>query len=440
MTLLHIGFDDTDSPSGGCTTYLCARLVESLSSLKLNFIDYPLLVRLNPNVPFRTRGNAALCLRIKVDDDLEKTVKQIVLKEIEKGADLSFRNTNPGVAFYEGKTVPDLLKKFSKKVIQDIVIVNEALKIAETVGAEIWTFKNARGVIGALAAIGTLLENDHTYELITYRTPENYGKPRKLDFNSVRNMDSTTSPNTFCNLDDERILITPHGPDPILYGVRGNTAEIVYAAKNMVNSLEPIERWVIFRTNQGTDMHLRFVPSISQVRPYLSVILNGEVSSAPKTIAGGHVIIQIKDHTGKIDCAAYEPTGGFREVVKNLIPEDRVRVYGSVRPASSLHPITINLEKIEILKLAPLVVKFNPKCPKCGKRMKSAGKNKGFKCKKCGLKLKEIEKSTSEVSRNIIEKLYLPPPRAHRHLTRPIERINIVTKKSETMFTPWHYP
>ena len=440
MTLLHIGFDDTDSPSGGCTTYLCARLVESLSFLKLNFIDYPLLVRLNPNVPFRTRGNAALCLRIKVDDDLEKTVKQIVLKEIEKGADLSFRNTNPGVAFYEGKTVPDLLKKFSKKVIQDIVIVNEALKIAETVGAEIRTFKNARGVIGALAAIGTLLENDHTYELITYRTPEHYGKPRKLDAKSVRNMDSTTSPNTFCNLDDERILIMPHGPDPILYGVRGNTAEIVYAAKNMVNSLEPIERWVIFRTNQGTDMHLRFIPSISQVRPYLSVILNGEVSSAPKTIAGGHVIIQIKDHTGKIDCAAYEPTGGFREVVKNLIPGDRVRVYGGVRPASSLHPITINLEKLEILKLAPLVVKFNPKCPKCGKRMKSAGKNKGFKCKKCGLKLKEIEKSTLEVSRNIIEKLYLPPPRAHRHLTRPIERINIVTKKSETMFTPWHCP
>ncbi len=440
MTFLHIGFDDTDSPSGGCTTYLCARMVESLSLLNVDFTDYPMLIRLNPNAPFRTRGNAALCLRIKFDDDLENRVKQIVLNEIKNGADLAFKNTNPGIAFYEGETLPDLIKKFSKKVIQDIVVVNEALRLAKNVGAEICTFKNERGVIGALAAIGALLENDHTYELITYRKPENYGKPRKLDIDSVINMNSITSPRTFCNLDDGRMLITPHGPDPILYGVRGDSAEIVFAAKNMIKSLEPIERWVIFRTNQGTDMHLRFLSSISRVRPYLSVILNGEVSNKPKTVSGGHVIIPIKDHTGKIDCAAYEPTGGFREVIKNLIPGDLIRVYGGVRPASSLHPITINLEKIEILKIAPLVLKSNPKCPKCGKRMKSAGKNKGFKCKKCGLKLKEIEKSSLEIPRNITKKMYLPPPRAHRHLTRPIERINKVTKKPETVFTPWHHP
>ncbi|WXG40730.1 MAG: tRNA(Ile)(2)-agmatinylcytidine synthase [Candidatus Freyarchaeum deiterrae] len=440
MTLLHIGFDDTDSPSGGCTTYLCARLVELLSALNVSFIDYPLLIRLNPNVPFRTRGNAALCLRIKIENDLENRVKQVVLEEIEKRADLSFKNTNPGVVFYEGETIPSILEKFSMKTMQNIVIINDALKIAEDIGAETCTFKNARGVIGALAAIGALLENDHTYELITYRKPENYGKPRKLDINSVRNMNSATSPNTFCNIDNERILITPHGPDPILYGIRGDTAEVVYAAHNMVTPLEPIERWIIFRSNQGTDMHLRFLQSISQVRPYLSVILNGEVSNRPKTIPGGHVIVQIKDHTGKVDCAAYEPTGEFREVIKNLIPGDMVRAYGGVRPASSLHPLTINLEKLEILKLAPLVVKLNPKCTQCGKSMTSAGKNKGFKCKKCGLKLTEIKKSTLEMPRNIAEKLYLTPPRAHRHLTRPKERINKVMKRSETMFTPWHYP
>ncbi|MEM2146146.1 MAG: tRNA(Ile)(2)-agmatinylcytidine synthase [Candidatus Jordarchaeaceae archaeon] len=440
MTLLHIGFDDTDSPLGGCTTYLCARLVEVLSTLNVSFIDYPLLIRLNPNVPFRTRGNAALCLRIKIADNSVNKVKQIILEEIKRGAHLSFKNTNPGVVFYEGDIIPYLLEKFSKKAIQNIVIINEALKIANNVGAEIHTFKNPRGVIGALAAIGTPLENDHTYELIAYRMPENYGKERRLDIDSVRKMNSITTPNTFCNLDGDRILITPHGPDPILYGIRGDTAEVVYAAHSMVTALEPIERWVIFRSNQGTDMHLRFLNNISQVRPYLSVILNGEVANKPKTISGGHVIVQIKDRTGNIDCAAYEPTGEFREVIKRLIPGDMVRVYGGVRPASSLHPLTINLEKIEILKLAPLLVKSNPKCTKCGKRMTSAGKNKGFKCKKCGLKLTEIEKSTFEIHRNIAERLYIPPPRAHRHLTRPKERINKLAKKPETLFTPWHYP
>lgn len=440
MTFLHIGFDDTDSPLGGCTTYLCAKIVEKLSSLNVTFIDYPLLIRLNPNVPFRTRGNAALCLRIKIKEDLEEAVKQIVLEEIKRGANLSFRNTNPGIVFYEGEKIPPALKKLSIKTMQDIVTVKEALKTAETVGAEIHTLKNTRGIIGALAAIGSLLENDHTYEILTYRIPENYGKPRKLDFASIKNMNSATYPNTFCNIDDGRVLITPHGPDPILYGIRGETAEIVYAAHNMVISLEPIERWIIFRSNQGTDMHLRLIKNISQVRPYASVILDGEVCGKPKTIPGGHIIVQIKDSTGKIDCAAYEPTGPFREVIKHLIPGDQVRVYGGVRPASSLHPLTINLEKIEILKLAPLFVKSNPKCTMCGKSMTSMGKNKGFKCKKCGLKSSIFEKSTLEVPRPLSEKLYLPPPRAHRHLTRPKERIGKSSKKPETMFIPWHYP
>ena len=55
--LLHIGLDDTDSPEGGCTTYIGARLVEELDALGVRFTDYPNLLRLNPNVPWKTRGN-----------------------------------------------------------------------------------------------------------------------------------------------------------------------------------------------------------------------------------------------------------------------------------------------------------------------------------------------------------------------------------------------
>ncbi|MDH5495599.1 MAG: DNA-binding protein, partial [Candidatus Bathyarchaeota archaeon] len=63
MVVLHIGFDDTDSPRGGCTTYIAALLVEKLQKLGATFNDYPNLIRLNPNVPWKTRGNGALCLR-----------------------------------------------------------------------------------------------------------------------------------------------------------------------------------------------------------------------------------------------------------------------------------------------------------------------------------------------------------------------------------------
>ena len=58
---MFIGIDDTDSPAGMCTTYLGAVLVRRLKSAGLT-IRETRLVRLNPNAPFKTRGNAAICI------------------------------------------------------------------------------------------------------------------------------------------------------------------------------------------------------------------------------------------------------------------------------------------------------------------------------------------------------------------------------------------
>ncbi|MEJ2281147.1 MAG: hypothetical protein P8X97_04430 [Candidatus Bathyarchaeota archaeon] len=44
MVQLHIGFDDTDSPKGGCTTYIAALLVEKFRAYGVNFLDYPNLI------------------------------------------------------------------------------------------------------------------------------------------------------------------------------------------------------------------------------------------------------------------------------------------------------------------------------------------------------------------------------------------------------------
>ena len=63
--LLHIGIDDTDSPEGGCTTYVAALLVEKLETMGCRFVDYPNLLRLNPNAPWKTRGNGSFCRRVE---------------------------------------------------------------------------------------------------------------------------------------------------------------------------------------------------------------------------------------------------------------------------------------------------------------------------------------------------------------------------------------
>ncbi|MCJ7718972.1 DNA-binding protein, partial [Candidatus Bathyarchaeota archaeon] len=104
--IMHIGFDDTDSLSRGCTTYVAALLVEKLLHLKTRFIDYPNLVRLNPNVPWKTRGNGALCLRIQHDHDAQEKIREIVANTVEEHSDLESEGSDPGVVFFKGSRIP----------------------------------------------------------------------------------------------------------------------------------------------------------------------------------------------------------------------------------------------------------------------------------------------------------------------------------------------
>src|SRR5438309_3008928 len=64
-----VGIDDSDSRFGLCTTYLGYQLVLNLLRDGCSVPTYPRLVRLNPNVPFKTRGNAAVCVEFEAGSD-----------------------------------------------------------------------------------------------------------------------------------------------------------------------------------------------------------------------------------------------------------------------------------------------------------------------------------------------------------------------------------
>jgi tRNA(Ile2)-agmatinylcytidine synthase len=363
-------------------------------------------------------------MKVEAKDELIPSIKKMVLETVEQLAELDHETTNPGVVFLEGDDIHKELRAFSKKVIQDIVTIDEAERLAKRRGAEFFKFKIGRGIIGGLAAIGEQLEQDSTYELIAYRVPSNRGKERKIDKESVFEMNESTYPNTFDNIDSNtnEIRITPHTPCPILYGIRAENPLIAKKAKGMVKALEPIERFVIYKTNQATDEHIKKA-KISDVQPYRSFLIKGEVCEKPRIIVGGHVIFTIKDDSGKIDCAAYEPTRKFREVVMKLAVGDIVKVYGGIKPKPNL-PLTVNLEKIEIVKLNPILKRSNPVCPLCKKRMKSAGKEKGFICKNCKQKLPKEAIIIEEIKRSIELGIYEVPPRARRHLAKPLTRLS----------------
>jgi tRNA(Ile2)-agmatinylcytidine synthase len=441
LKTMHVGFDDTDSARNGCTTYIAALLVERLEKLQARFIDYPNLIRLNPNVPWKTRGNGALCLRFKYEEDLEDKIKKTTSDLVEEYADLDFRGTDPGVVFFEKRDLPAEIQAFAKKTETAIVTLKEATSIIDKFGAEALGFNTCRGIIGALAAVGETLEGDHTYELIAYRTRENRGSKRQVDVESIFEMDRQTTPCTFNNVDPDRhrVIITPRGPDPIFFGIRGETPEIVKKAFAIVKPLEPVERWVIFRTNQGTDAHLTQTQTLNQLKPYHSVIAKGVVSKKPRVVPVRHVIFSIQDETAEVDCAAYEPTGELRKVASELILGDQLEVYGAVRREKG-RLLTLNLEKINILSLAPSLSFRNPTCPFCGKRGESMGKGQGFRCKKCGAKLSTTEKTKVTEQRRLKPGLYVTSPSSQRHLTKPLRRYGLEKNQREkvTIIKDWH--
>jgi tRNA(Ile2)-agmatinylcytidine synthase len=209
--------------------------------------------------------------------------------------------------------------------------------------------------------------------------------------------------------ENKRMVFAPHSPDPILFGIRGSREIALCLAFSMIKS-EHVERYVVYKTNQNTDMHLIHA-KINEVQDDRSYILKGAVSRCPETIEGGHVIFTLAENGASLDCAAFEPTKGFRRIVRQLREGDRVTVYGSVKDR------TLNIEKININDLN-LHEYRNPLC--CGKRMKSMGKEQGYRCEKCGKKKKE--KVTETLRRNILRGFYEVPSSARRHLAKPLIR------------------
>jgi len=346
------------------------------------------------------------------DSDTKK-INEIVENIVEKYARLEDKKTNSG--FVITKKQPPF--GFYEKTVREIVSLKEVKQLLKSIKANYKGYKNCRGLIGATASIAWSPLKDNTYELIAYREKKKWGKKRNVDDDSVKKMDKKCL-STFDNYDyrNKHNRLVPNSPCPILYGIRGDDGKELVDAHDMVKS-EKVDSWLIFETNQGTDDHLQR-KNIGKIQPYQSVITKGNVYKLPNTIKGGHVIFRIKDSSGEIDCAAYEPTKEFRNIVRNLAIGDVVEVYGGIRGK----PLTINLEKINVKKLEKQVVKVeNPVCPKCGKHMKSKGQNQGYKCVKCGTKSKKPR--FGEIKRKLSLGFYEVPVCARRHISKPLKRM-----------------
>ncbi|MBN1166261.1 MAG: DUF1743 domain-containing protein [Methanospirillaceae archaeon] len=410
---MFIGIDDTDSADGMCTTYLGAVLAGKLKESGAR-IRRAYLIRLNPTVPYKTRGNAAVCIEA---DGCADEIFAITCALIEQYAVLGDEKTNPGVVI-TGKRGP---AEWYKRCLTGYVTIDEVYSVIQREGMIFRGWKNCRGLIGACAAVSAVLA-DCTYELIAYRQEERFGNPRNVTASSVFSAEAATYPATWDSVDHENqvVVCVPHTPDPVLFGIRGESPFSVARATGLI-ACEPTGMRQIWCTNQGTDAHLIIQKPGQPLTEGSSYLLPGTVNSYPKSGRGGHVTFSLllavypqERKEESITCIAFEPTRGFRNIIRSLHPGDRILVAGSFLKE------TINLEKIALVLPAPAVRTEAPVCPACNKQMTSAGTGKGYKCRRCRYRTRDPV--IKEEKRQITPGWYEVPPIARRHLARPLIR------------------
>ncbi|MEF8874419.1 MAG: tRNA(Ile)(2)-agmatinylcytidine synthase [Candidatus Thermoplasmatota archaeon] len=435
-----IAVDDTDSRKGMCTTFIATEMIKEFTEYSL--LDYPRLVRLNPNVPWKTRGNGAVVVTLgegkekkdsigNIDGDVylfkgehderKEDVFERAQSIVEKWSESDREGTDPGL-IVAGERPPE---SFYHEAVKDIVELDQVKQHLKEGKYLFKGYRAERGLIGALAAL-SWRPDDFTYEMLTYRRKDNWGQTRNVPEKDIIEMDRKLQ-KAFDSYDHEekQQAIAPNSPCPVLYGVRGEDPEELKKALEMIGGEEP-QRWITFLTNQGTDDHIQEL-SIAETEQWTSARVKGEVRSEPYTIEGGHVFFDVEDESGKISAAAYEPTKSFRDIIKKLIPGDEIELLGGVRG----EPKTLNIEKMRIIELTEKIVKVhNPKCPDCGKRMSSMGTDAGYRCKRCRTKAEENQAVRKEVERELTEGWYEVTVSARRHLSKPLIRDNICRSTS----------
>ena len=418
--IFHIGLDGTDSEFGGCTTWTMTNIIDKLVSVDkhLKLLREPYLVRLNPNIPEKTRGNAATSISIETSLKINELGRHIVeqIKLDQSKYDLT-EGKDPAVVIFDKIPNNELYQNSLLEYI-DFNLLDEVEPIFS------WPKLN-QSYIGAAAAILADMKFDFTYELLVYRTEKNWNRKRDLILKNVPMLEKKID-SVFSSYDYElkRVLMAPSGPDPVLLGIRGNNKDDLIEFYEKIKILEDIEKISIFKTNQATDIHLMKV--IGENRNFKNYdIFSGliQLISKPEIIRGGHVRSYgiYQDEIFEIMC--FEPTKKLRLNFNKLIISDLIYVTGSIELKQAKIRKVIKLESILIVNLEEDMSIRPPLCD-CGKRMKNKGLYSEYKCRKC-----DLSKLTPEISykkRQFYQgQILLPTLYAQRHLVRPYERMHI---------------
>ena len=449
-----VAVDDTDSREQGmCTTYVGVRLAERLTAAG-GTVRRRLLVRLNPAVKHKTRGNAAVALHV-ADVDVDeafalagetvrefaavedpRTAPGVVVADVPAGvvAASAAASKPPAIPSAVTAAIPEPVVRFARQAVHERLSLETAITLADRQGYPHAAFGTGgadgdeapgRGRIGALAAIGAAAAfDDWTAAHISYRALDRCGTPRSVDAESVFTAANAAYPVVWDTVDREagEVVCVPHAPGPILHGIRGDDPAACRRVAAAIES-EPVERAATFHTNQGTDVHLRD-GTIGDLADGTCYRVSGVVTGEPESRRGGHVHVDVAAASGAtpvLRAVAFAPTGRFRGHVRALRPGDRVTLCGEYEVRTDrLDPTgTLKLEKLAVRDLVE-TTSTTPPCPSCERTMSSAGRDQGYRCRACATTAPG--KVTVPLDRELERGWYEVPPTARRHVAKPLVR------------------
>lgn len=435
---MFVAADDTDSMRGNCTTYLATEIIRTLvTEGDLDLIGFPRLVRLNPAIPWKTRGNGSLVMRFGRGRGVRTLIGSISGKDLYCFEDQT--EWEPDEDSILGRIIP-LVERYHDPVDSDPGVVvsrtrpsrdfylggvrrvmkhSDIEREIERIGARTFVLGCGRGLIGCVCGMAWIPE-DFTYELLSYRPPERWGTERIFDPESIERADHEIG-TSFNSWEDRfrRVAMVPATPCPVMYGFRGDDVSDLIRGREIIKT-EPQSRWVVFQTNQGTDDHIIRDFTEREFIPNSSYLIEGKVLSVER-IRGGHTFVTLSTRYGNLMCAAYEPSREFRRALDWLVPGDEIEVMGELRES----PYTLNIEKMHVIRTVDEFEKVsNPVCPSCGRTMSSVGKGQGYRCRRCGTR--SDVPVVRRLTRWIVPGWYEPPTAARRHLSKPLKRMGEV--------------
>ncbi len=423
---MWVGVDDTDSRDEMCTTYIGLRIA---ASTKKQILGYPRLVRLNPNIPYKTRGNGAVCMNLGeangkgmvighfggndiisydkgVESPLEEEMKKSIISIVNQLYVHNNPNTNPGIVFMKSK--PDF--DFYKRCLCEDVPIDSARELIDDYEGERVEINNGRGIIGATASIAWR-PGFHTFELICYQGEKKIKLSKEQKISIARLCD--TWKGTFNNMDEENGTpsIFPKERTPVFFGIRAiNPLILMKLFEEIKTKFSGIpEDFLIYETNQGTDDHIRF--SNGTISEGMGVKIVGRIDGKTERSRGGHLKGNIMCGRDQIKFIVFEPSKKFRNIFENLWDGDKVNLFGSISRG------VVKVEKLEVLSLSKPFKRVVPVCQLCDVK----GKNRGsgnYVCPSCGI---SILPEYSLIPRKVSEGSFQPPVSARRHLSMPWE-------------------